>query len=96
MKPSMITFVEKLAKLIDREVVVEGTFPIPIGQNEQGYPITVYSPIKGKLVDVYADGFSVVLDGYKEPREFLLANVRSVMPVPSVNTIVLPPPLRSA
>ncbi len=59
-------------------------------QDGTGLPVTVFSPVRGKLVEVYSDGFAVLVGDYKEPREFVTKNVRSVMPIPLGQGLVLP------
>ena len=86
-----VTFSQRISKYIGRDVVVEDQFPVPTGQaTPDGFQLCVFSPIKGKLVAVYADGFALVMDGYREPREFVSRNVRSVMPIPLGGGLLLP------
>jgi hypothetical protein len=61
-----------LKKWLDKQVIVEGTFPVPLPSGG-----IAYGPSKGKLVAVFEDGFEIEHD--EGDRTFyVLANIRSV------------------
>ena len=70
--------VDRLAELIGREVVVEGTFPIPVGQQY------AFSPMRGRLTGVFHDGIEILSDGETEPAVCPLATVRSVYAISKI------------
>ncbi len=84
---------DALERFVGRNVVIEGKFPIPIGQDAQGRPQIVYAPAMGRLTAVWDGGFDIVFPEYKEPTVFNWDNVRSVMPVPLQHGLVLPGPI---
>jgi hypothetical protein len=69
---------QALGRFIGRDVVIEGTFPIPHGQG------VAYAPARGRLTATYEGGFDLMEAGDHEPTVYLCANVRSVHPVSNI------------
>jgi len=74
--------IDRVSKWIGREVVLEGIFPIPV-PSQTGMQV-IYSPIKGKLVGVYKDGFELMEDGDGEPTLYPSKNIRSIHPISEI------------
>ena len=64
---------EHVGKWIGKMVVLEGTFPIPIGNGQ-----VAYAPAKGRLVEVFTDGIALKESDSIEPGVFLFSNLRSI------------------
>lgn len=86
-----ITIGHRMQTLVGRQVVIEGTFPIPV----QGGQVA-YAPAKGKLVEFYLNergdlnALDLIEEGDQEPTTYLTSNLRSIHAVEDEKRIHTP------
>ncbi len=72
----MRNVIDQIAEWKGQVVVVEGQAPVPVANNQ-----LAYSPAKGKLTEVFVDGFALMEDGDTQPTIYMLVNIRSITPM---------------
>lgn len=95
-----LTIAEKMTKWIGYDLMVESTFPIPTGDRGPGpdgtpgtgFPIVVFAPIKGRLLDVMVDGFELQIEGHPFPKTMTFAQLRSYQPMHGLASATKLPP----
>lgn len=68
-------------KLVGRDVIVEGNFPVPVQHPQTGQQTFVYCPDAGKLTEVFDEGFALLREGRVEPALYRFENIRSIQPL---------------
>lgn len=76
---------DRLLDFIGAQVVVEGTFPIPVQDGR-----VAYAPARGRLVAVFDEGFELVEGKDDTGTVYVLANIRSITLMPKESAIVTP------